>query len=126
MESKHHDSRELGAARNQALFRLVNEKMKDLNSAMAALTETFTIACECADLDCLRLIEIAPSDYEVVRAEPRQFVVCTGHVYAEIETVVRAAEGYVVVEKFATAGEAAETLVPEAMDTARLGMLSPD
>jgi hypothetical protein len=115
MESTNHDSRELGAARNQALFRLVNEKMRELNGAMAALTETFAIACECADLDCLELIEIAPSDYDAVRAEPRQFVVWTGHVYPEIETVVRAAEGYVVVEKFGTAGEAAETLVPEAM-----------
>jgi hypothetical protein len=43
---------------------------------------------------------------------PRQFMVRPGHVYPAVETVVREAETYVVVEKTAVAGEVAEALEP--------------
>jgi hypothetical protein len=104
------EEREIRAARNQALFRAVNEKMKDLNQAFTSLTESFTVACECADLTCLEIIEIAPSEYLALRGEPRQFVVRPGHIYPSVEKVVRETSGYAVVEKTAVAGEVAESL----------------
>jgi len=113
VESSRNDGREVRAARNQALFRTVNEKMRGLNEAVAALAEKFTIACECADLTCVEMIEIDPSEYEAVRGEPRQFVVRRGHIYAEIESIVREGDGYLVVEKLAVAGEVAEVLQRE-------------
>lgn len=110
MESNSDDGREVRAARNEALFRTVNEKMRGLNEAVAAMAEKFTIACECADLSCVEMIEIDPTEYEAVRSEPRQFVVRPGHTYGEIESILRAGDNYLVVEKLGVAGEVAEVL----------------
>jgi hypothetical protein len=105
-----HEEREVRAARNQALFRAVNEKLATLNEAFAHVSGTFAVACECADTSCVEMIEIAPEEYRAVRAEPRRFVVRLGHTYAEVEVVVHESPEYVVVEKVAAAAEMAELL----------------
>ena len=102
--------REIRAARNQSLFRAVNEKAKELNEAFASATGSFAIACECADIGCIETLEIAAAEYEEVRANPRHFAVLPDHIYPEVEQVVRTTEQYVVVEKMATAAEVAEAL----------------
>ena len=112
MESSSHEEREVRAARNQSLFRAVNEKVRDLNEAMSALTHTFTISCECADRNCIGQLDIDPDDYLAVRSEPRRFVVLPGHVYPDLERVVAELDGYVVLEKFGFAGDLAEALDP--------------
>jgi hypothetical protein len=109
-ETGSQQEREARAARNQALFRSVNKRLEELNEAFESVTETFTIACECADTTCTEMIDIEPGDYEAVRSEPRHFVVRPGHVYPDVEVVIRDEPGYVVVEKTGTAGEVAETL----------------
>jgi hypothetical protein len=106
-----HDSqheREARAARNQALFRAVNEKLRDLDEQFASMTYEYVIACECADTTCVQTLTISADDYKRVRANPRAFVVLPGHVYADVEDVISEAEPYVVVEKLATAGKVAE------------------
>jgi 5-bromo-4-chloroindolyl phosphate hydrolysis protein len=102
--------REVRAARNQALFRAVNKKLEAINREFEEVTETFTIACECADVNCVQMIDIRGEEYEAVRAKPRHFVVVSGHVYSDVEKVVRESDGYAVVEKTGVAGEEAETL----------------
>jgi hypothetical protein len=114
MEPSAQQEREVRAARNQALFRAVNEKVKELEESFASSTGRFTIACECADTDCLETIEIQQQDYVAVRAEPRHFAVLSGHVYPDVEGVVRESERYVVVEKTGTAAIAAEVLEDDA------------
>ena len=109
----HRQEREVRAARNQALFRAVNEKMRKLNDDVASPTGNFTIACECADTSCLEMIEMIPGDYLAMRSEPRHFVVLPGHVLTEVETVVRKGDSYVVVAKVETAAKVAEALAPE-------------
>ena len=104
------EEREIRAARNQALFRAVNEKMTELNEAFVGVTGAYAIACECADTGCVQTVEIAPDAYEQVRANPRRFVVLHGHLYPEVETVVGEADGYVVVEKIEAAARVAEEL----------------
>ena len=98
MNDEQHE-REIRAARNQALFRAVNEKMRQLNTTLGALTERFVIACECADRGCLMTLDIGPAEYERIRSHPNQFAVLSGHVYPEVESVVDETERYVVVEK---------------------------
>lgn len=110
METSLHEEREARAARNQALFRSINERIESLNEAFEHVTQTFTVACECADMTCVEMLDVAPGEYEGVRAESRQFIVRTGHIYPDVETVVREADGYVIVEKVAAAGEVAESL----------------
>jgi hypothetical protein len=108
MDSGTQDERELRAARNQTLFRAVNEQMKELNQAFASMTERFAIACECADTSCVEMLRIDPKAYEAVRANPRYFAVLPGHVHPDVERVVEEPDGYVVVEKVALAAKVAE------------------
>src|SRR5207237_1546728 len=63
-----HEEREVRAARNQALFRAVNENLRTLNEAFASVAGTFTIACECADRHCVEMIEIDPKQWLAVPA----------------------------------------------------------
>ena len=75
------DERELRAVRNQALFRLVNERMDEVGARLGELAAGRVIACECADLGCIEMIAIAREEYESVRANRRQFVVVSGHLH---------------------------------------------
>ena len=104
------EEREVRAARNQALFRVVNEKLKDINAAFEDVVGSHAIACECADLQCIETLEISRREYDEIRANPRHFAVRAGHVYPDVEIVVRAPDGYVVVEKIGKAGEVAEAV----------------
>ena len=110
MEANSQHERELRAARNQSLFRAVNEKIRDLNEAFAAISDRFVIACECADTNCLETLQISGEEYAAVREQPRWFAVLHGHVYFDVERVVRESDRYVVVEKIAAAAELAERL----------------
>ncbi len=112
MEISSQEQREIRAARNQSLFRAVNEKLKALNAAFASTTETFTIACECADETCTAMVDIGPDEYLTVRSNPRQFAVLPGHVYPDVEAVIGDSDRYTVVEKLAAAAEVAEATAP--------------
>jgi hypothetical protein len=103
------DEREIRAARNQSLFRAVNEQIVDLTGGSS---HTLVIACECADPTCIETVEIDRDAYLAVRREPRRFVVRPGHIYPEVENVMADFSTYVVVEKVAAAGELAEQLEP--------------
>ena len=113
MEPAPHEEREVRAARNQAIFRAVNEKLATLNEAFAEAVGTSSIACECDDISCVEMIEIAPDDYRAVREEPRRFVILFEHINEDIEFVVQRSAEYTVVEKIAAAGETAERLASE-------------
>jgi hypothetical protein len=111
-ESSNLEEREVRAARNQALFRVVNEQIKHMNEAFATLAGSFAITCECADTNCIQTLELSPEAYRAIRAEPRHFAVLAGHVYPDVERVVRESERFIVVEKIATAAVVAEALDP--------------
>jgi len=96
--------REDGAAKNQALFRALNERLDEFNSASASSVDTFTIACECGDMDCIEMIEIDPRDFLEIRREPHGFAVLPAHVLPDVEVVVRDSDHYVVVKKAGTPG----------------------
>lgn len=108
MEHDAQHEREVRAARNQSMFRAVNEKLRDLNEQFATMTDDFVVACECADANCVQTLTISADDYMSVRANPRTFVVLPGHVYPDVEDVISEAESYVIVEKLAAAADVAE------------------
>lgn len=105
--------RETRAARNQALFREINERMRELNDALASMTDEYAIACECADAGCVETLSIRAEDYQAVRSSPRRFVILRGHIVPGIEEVVAEHDGYVVVEKQGAAGEVAAHLADD-------------
>jgi hypothetical protein len=93
------DARGARIAANEALFREVNERLQSLNEAFATLTDTFEIACECGDSNCLEQLTVPRELYERVRSEATLFFVRPGHVSPEVEDVVEQHEGFDVVQK---------------------------
>jgi hypothetical protein len=99
------DEREERIARNEALFRHINERLEELNDAFASMTQSFEIVCECGGIDCTDQVRLTPAEYERVRADPTLFIICAGHSVPDVEDVVEAEGGYEIVRKHA--GEAA-------------------
>ena len=98
--------REARIAANEAVFRLVNERIEAMNAAFAAITDTFAVVCECGNRDCDAQIELEPSTYERVRDDPALFIVIPGHEIADFEDVVEQHAGYHVLRKKGRLGEA--------------------
>ena len=108
------DDRAGRAARNQSLFREINERVKQLNDGFSMVLPVGEWICECADDTCVEPIELSAQAYEVVRADGTHFIVAPGdaHVFPDVERVTERNELYWVVEKFGRAGEAAHRLNP--------------
>jgi hypothetical protein len=94
------------AARNEALFREVNEQARSLASD-SRRGEDLLIICECSDDQCTERVSVPLSAYEAVRSNPRRFLVVRGH-ENDFEQVVERADGYSIVEKKGHAGRVAE------------------
>jgi hypothetical protein len=105
---------ELRAARNQALFRDINERLAELDEHATDATAPGTWSCECADVTCLEQIELTVAEYERLRSEPRRFAVAADerHVLPEVEVVIERTDRYWVVEKTGDAGAEAASLDP--------------
>jgi hypothetical protein len=84
-------------ARNQALFREVNERLLQLAGGFQ--DGAVDIVCECSREDCTTTLAVVRDDYEWVRANARLFLVATGHELLEVERVVDRRDGFTVVEK---------------------------
>jgi hypothetical protein len=96
------------AARNEALFREVNENIARLEERHGTTVTQPVYICECANAGCTEQIAIDPDSYSRVRAQPRLFFVRPGHEDPQIERVVERHDDYLVVEKTGAAGEVAE------------------
>jgi anti-sigma B factor antagonist len=96
-------------ARNQALFREVNERVEEVQSGEGGTTE---FLCECGDPACLEAIPLALEEYEAIRKRPDWFVIAESHETAGVERVVARHGAAKVVEKTGKAGRIAEELDP--------------
>ncbi len=96
------------AARNEALFREVNENIARLEERHGATTSDPVFLCECANADCTKYLPVGPQVYARVREEPRRFLVIPGHEEPRLEKVVETHSGFLIVEKTGAAGEVAE------------------
>ncbi len=98
------------AARNESLFREVNEQIEKLNAKLAAQHGRFL--CECASADCASTVELTLDAYETVRSAADRFVLAGGHEQPDVERVIERTDDYIVVEKTGEAGELAAELDP--------------
>jgi len=96
-------------AENEVSARRINEKIEAEGGGVEAAP---AFVCECSREDCRLLIKLSSQAYELVRADPRRFVVVAAHVFSEIERVVETHPAYVVVEKHGDAGQLAEDRNP--------------
>ncbi|HZT06900.1 MAG TPA: hypothetical protein VFC51_07700 [Chloroflexota bacterium] len=105
------DAREERLAKNEVLFRNVNERIAGMAIDHAqALRDRRDVGfiCECSNVDCTLRLRITPAEYERVRTDPTQFVVGLGHELPEIEEVVFVGAAYQVVRKHGEAAALAE------------------
>jgi hypothetical protein len=91
-------SREERVAKNEALFREVNERIKRVNERLDTTDEADFI-CECGDGDCTHPVSLTLVEYEDVRSRGTHFAVVPGHVAPDIERVVASYPRFAVVEK---------------------------
>lgn len=105
-------------ARNEALFREVNERIVDLETDRGGYDPDDELlvgfVCECPKEDCNEIVEVTRGQYEAVRDNPRRFIVLPGHEDRDIAHVVERHSSYVVVEKDAEAAAVAEEQDPRA------------
>ena len=105
--------RKVRLAENQSAYRNVNERIETLNEVFTQVGSfEGEWICECADTECTTRIQATMAEYEAVRANPRTFIVASGHVFSEVENIVQANERFTVVEKLGVAGEVAEANDP--------------
>jgi hypothetical protein len=90
--------REERVAKNEALFREVNERIKRMNEHLDTKDEAEFI-CECGDADCTHPVSLTLTEYEEVRSRGTHFAVVPGHVAPDIERVVARYPRFAVVEK---------------------------
>lgn len=99
-------------ARNEAFFRQVNERIKDVADGIQGGDDAYEFLCECSDPSCAERLTLSRSEYEQVRQSSRRFVLAPGHVSPEVEHVVEYEGDHVVVEKVGVAGRIAAELDP--------------
>jgi hypothetical protein len=94
-------------AMNEALFREVNERIREISDSFGQKDATYDFLCECSDPMCSERVVLTRAEYEHVRADSTRFVVAKGHALPEIESVVNRATDHVVVEKEGAAADVA-------------------
>ena len=102
----------LRPAKNEVVLRDLNERLKAYPGSPDKLFSEWV--CECADITCMKPVELSIEEYEMVRAEPTRFVVAPGaeHVNPEIERLVQRESRYWVVEKIGVGAEISEKFDP--------------
>ena len=97
-------------ARNEALFREVNERIESITTRPDPMLTEFL--CECGDGDCREYVKLTNEEYSGVRRKsPAHFFVKPGHVIVEIEQVVGGeSDRYEIVRKLGEAAEVAKKL----------------
>ena len=104
-------SREERLAKNESVFRQVNERIAEAAKRTLVLPDA-EFLCECGRPDCLERVIVRLDDYEAIRAHPDRFVLVFGHEQLEVDRVIDVGDDYVVVEKIGKAGEVSEELDP--------------
>ena len=92
-------SRAERVGRNEAFFREVNERVRDVNEAFSDLTGRGDFVCECGDARCVEGITLTMDEYRAVRAQPELFAIAVGHEMTDVEDVVDSNDRFTTVRK---------------------------
>ena len=91
--------REARLAKNETLFRGVNEKVREVRGDTAGADSLIEFICECGRGDCVEEVQLTLVEYERVRSEPEYFLVKPGHELLDIEFVSERNDRFLVVRK---------------------------
>jgi hypothetical protein len=102
------------AARNESLFREVNERVVELEQGglqeVVGDGDVVHAVCECANAACHEPIELSVDAYMTIRSSPLHFLIKRGHEWPDVERVASEHDGYIVVEKIGEPGDIATSL----------------
>jgi hypothetical protein len=110
-----HDRQER-AARNQSLFREINERIEDPNESFGIVLPVGDWIRECANDTCVERVEMSADEYEAVRKNGKRFFVAPTkeHVWPDVELVIGRNERYWIAEKVGQAATMAKAADPRA------------
>jgi hypothetical protein len=97
-------------ARNETMFRSVNERVEEV--VQPGPNEEIDFLCECGDDSCVEKVTLTRQEYERVRTDGAQFFVTPGHEIPQIENVVMQGERFLVVRKHPDEAEIAHETDP--------------
>jgi hypothetical protein len=97
--------REESLAKNEELFRKVNERIETISQAVAGDESMMEYLCECDGPECYGRVRATRSEYESVRAEATHFIILPGHEDLRVERVVLSNERFMIVEKQGAAAQ---------------------
>ena len=100
-------------AKNQVLFREVNERIQQA-AERADFQGPTVFICECGREDCAEPIEVSLDEYEHIRAEPTRFAIVPNHAITDVERILERRDRYMIVEKIERAGQIAREHDPRA------------
>ena len=89
------NTREERIARNETLFREVNERVKEVVPSEGGID----FICECGDENCIEQVTLSAEEYERVRSDPVEFFVKPGHQIPAVEEVVEEHNRFLLVRK---------------------------
>jgi hypothetical protein len=95
-------------AKNEILFRAVNERLDDIGAA-TSWSKTTDYLCECSDTSCIETIELDEKQYEHARSRSTVFFVVPGHERPELERVIEEHKHFLLVEKTVAVDTVKET-----------------
>lgn len=94
------------AARNEAVFREVNERIAQLQNRLEGTRRTQgRSSVSGSDEACAARLDVPMETYERVRNDPHLFLVAPGHTQPEIEHSAEQEPGFVIVRKDRPAAE---------------------
>jgi hypothetical protein len=97
------EERQERLAKNESLFRALNENIRSLASKLGP-GAPYEFICECSTSGCFERLSLTLEEYERVRQDGTHFLLADGHEDIEIEQVIAQKAAYVVVEKDGVAG----------------------
>jgi hypothetical protein len=96
--------------RNEAVFREVNERIRELSEQfqVAEPSGLVEFVCECSADRCHEMLSLTLPEYQHVRSSDNRFVTVPEHIWhPEFEREIERTERYWIVEKWGEAEEAA-------------------
>ena len=104
-------------AKNEVLFRSVNEAIEQQALRFGGVDDEYEFVCECSSTECAEKVTLTLRQYERIRADGARFVLVPGHTNPEVELVVHRTPSHQVVEKDGAAGIIAEQADPRSADS---------
>ena len=93
------EERQRRAARNQLLFRSVNEQILSVTERFQSNLSDLDLVCECTDSSCTGTVRLAVEEFSQIDRAENAFIVLRGHEDDQVEDVVDSRDGYLIVRK---------------------------